>query len=444
MGAPLSEAIPTMLGNPFGVAAPRLRSAIATLTHRSPDATIRAALEREGPQAAERVVLAIAHARAHAAPDEPAHVLGPDVVSPSLSRSLPHSRAEYLAVAAAAARCYRALQVLQGDSAAMSRVRHATWAACFGDSLLHALVLARIIHDHDVLIFGETGTGKEAVANAIQEGCIGPKDGSPAPRAALNVAAFPETLVAAELFGHVKGAFTGASDTRIGRVRSAFGGSLFLDEVGDLPPSTQVKLLRVIETDEVSPLGSDRTYQGSCRYVAATHKDLEGMVATGEFRRDLYERLAGNVIRLPPLRDRPEDIASIGRAFVARHLPAGALASTRRRIETWLDSEEARRHTWPGNVRELQNALRNLLLGLDPGLDAAHVRADAAADLEALPASFRECRATMDQLTGWYVQRVLEHTDQNVAHAARILAVDRTTVRRRARTSARRAPKSTR
>ena len=433
MGAALSDAITTMLGNPFGVAVPRLRNAIATLTHRAPDATIRAALEREGPESAERVVLAIAHARAHAIPDDPARLLGPEVLSPSLSRALPHSRAEYLAVAAAAGRSYRALQVLQGDSVAMSRVRHATWAACFGDSLLHALVLARIIHDHDVLIFGETGTGKEAVANAIQEGCIGPKDGSPAPRAALNVAAVPETLVAAELFGHVKGAFTGASDTRIGRIRSAFGGSLFLDEVGDLAPSTQVKLLRVIETDEVSPLGSDRTYHASCRYVAATHKDLEGMVTTGEFRRDLYERLAGNVIRLPPLRERPEDIASIGQAFVARHLPSGALPSTQRRIERWLESEEARRHTWPGNVRELQNALRNMLLGLDPGLDAAHLKANATEHLEALPASFRDCRATMGQLTSWYVQRVLEHTDNNVAHAARILAVDRTTVRRRLR-----------
>lgn len=397
----------------------------------------------------------MAHARAHAAPGEPARLAGPDVLSSTLSRALPHSRAEYLAVAAAAGRSFRALQVLQGESEAMSTVRHATWAACFGDSLLHALVLARIIHDHDVLILGETGTGKEAVAHAIQEGCIGPKDGSPAPRAALNVAAVPETLVAAELFGHVKGAFTGATDTRIGRIRSAFGGSLFLDEVGDLAPSTQVKLLRVIETDEVTPLGSDRTYHASCRYVAATHKDLEGMVATGEFRRDLYERLAGNVIRLPPLRERPEDIASIGRAFVARHLPAGALASTRRRIEAWLDSEEARRHAWPGNVRELQNALRNLLLGLDPGVDraaAAHAAAragDGAAEraaeaLEALPASLRECRATMDQLIGWYVQRVLERTGHNVAHAARILGVDRTTVRRRARTNDARPPKSTR
>jgi two-component system response regulator HydG len=434
MGAALSDAVAVLLENPFSVTSERLSAAISTLARRRPmDATVRSTLERDGSEAAERLVLAIAHGRACVDPDDVAHLLGQDALPVSVARALPHPRSAYVALGAAGGRCLRVLQSLQGTSSALSAVRRATWAACFGDSLLHALVLARVIHDHDVLILGETGTGKEAIAHAIQEGCIGPKDGSPAPRAALNAAAVPETLVAAELFGHVKGAYTGASEARVGRIRSAYGGSFFLDEVGDLGLSTQVKLLRVIETDEVSPLGSDRTYPASCRYLAATHKDLEAMVEAGQFRRDLHQRLAGSVIRLPPLRERPEDIVTIGHAFVERHLPSGVLPRTRRRIEVWLGSEEARRHRWPGNVRELQNALRNLLLGLEPEADGQAPLAAAHAEL--LPGGLRDCTATMDQVVDWYVRRVHDHSGENLARAARILAVDRTTVRRRLRSN---------
>jgi DNA-binding NtrC family response regulator len=332
----------------------------------------------------------------------------------------------------AAGRCYHALRQLEGSSAAMREVRRATWAACFGDSLLHTLALAQVIFDHDVLILGETGTGKEAIALAIQEGCVGPANGSPAPRAALNAAAVPQTLIESELFGHIKGAFTGATETRKGRIRSAHGGCFFLDEVGDLEATTQVKLLRVIETDEVHPLGSDESHTAHCRYVAATHKDLEGMVDDGVFRRDFYQRLAGNVIRLPPLRERPEDIPEIGRAFVQRFLPEGQLPETRDRLLSWLESREAQRYAWPGNVRGLQNTLRNLLLGLPPGIgDESAPIADPT--VETLPASIRDCAATMQDVEEWYLARVLDHTGENLAASARILGVDRTTVRRRAR-----------
>jgi DNA-binding NtrC family response regulator len=193
-----------------------------------------------------------------------------------------------------------------------------------------------------------------------------------------------------------------------------------------------VKLLRVMETDEVHPLGSDQGYEAVCRYVAATHRDLEQMVEDGEYRRDLYQRLAGNVIRLPALRDRPEDIPEIGESFVERFLPEGQLPETRKRLLDWLESREAQRFAWPGNVRGLQNALRNLLLGLPAGIgdETAPV---AQAELEVLPPTMRECTATLEDVENWYLARVLKHTDENLAQSARILGVDRTTVRRRAR-----------
>jgi len=255
----------------------------------------------------------------------------------------------------------------------MNRVRRDTWAACFGESLRSALELERVIRDHDVLLFGETGTGKEAIARAIQLATPGPADGSAAPMAAINAAAVPDTLVESALFGHVKGAFTGAQETRTGWLRKASGGSFFLDEVGDLPSPTQVKLLRVMETNEVFPLGSDISEIVDVRYIAATHKDLETRVDRNEFRRDLFQRMAGNVIRMPPLRDRPEDMIEIGTAFIARYL-GDASVDHSRRIEAWLHSDGAVGYSWPGNVRELQNALRNMMLGLDAGPGGVRAR----------------------------------------------------------------------
>jgi DNA-binding NtrC family response regulator len=429
---PLADHVRVLLDNPFDAGAERVTAAIAALSRRgAAESLLRSALDRGG-EAADRALLAVAHAQASAAPGKTPQLAAAEAVPAAAMRALRHPRAAYVVVGAAAGRAARALEALRGTSPAMSAVRRAAWAACFGDSLVHALELASVIGDHDVVILGETGTGKEVLANAIQEGCFGPKDGSPAPRASFNAAAVPETLVAAELFGHVKGAFTGANEARLGRIRSAHAGSLFLDEVGDLGPSTQVKLLRVIETDEVSPLGSDKTYPASCRYVAATHKDLGAMVAAGVFRRDLYERLAGTVIRLPPLRDRPEDIADIGRTFVDRYLPQAALGTTRRRVDRWLESDEAKRHRWPGNVRELQNALRNLMLGLDPGV--IRDRAEPAAERdEELPTALRDGTASLDEAVDWYVRRVLSRMDNNLARTARTLGVDRNTVRRRLR-----------
>lgn len=398
---------------------------------------VRAALGElaRAPEQAELVLIAALHVAA-IRDAEAARRLAASVPR-AVAQRLPRSTAAYLRTALAAGRCWAALAALHGDSEAMARVRHQTWSACFGQSLLRALELERVIRDHDVLVVGETGTGKETVAGAIQAGTPGDASGAPAPSAALNAAAIPDALVESELFGHVRGAFTGAIGDRPGRVRSAAGGCLFLDEVGDLPPTAQAKLLRVMETNRVSPVGSDREHDADVRYVAATHQDLGAMVDSGAFRRDLQQRLAGMVIVIPPLRDRPEDIASIGMAFVAEQVPGD-----HRHIARFLASDEARRYAWPGNVRELANALRNLLLGLAPGIGAEAGPRDTAPgrqSLEIPDARIAAGTATLEEATDWYVARVLAAHGGNFAAAGRALGVDRSTVKRRAQPAARQA-----
>ena len=419
------------LGNPFAAAAPLPAGHAAALVRelRLP-ALLEPVLGRAGGRASE-LVLAAAHAQsmAGAAPDA---LLDEAILPRALARRLPRPRTDYVRIAAAAGRCARVLTEIRGSSPAIQRARRDAWAACFGDSLHHALELEQVIRNHDVLVLGETGTGKELFARAMQLATPGGGAGEPAPSSAINAAAIPETLVESELFGHARGAFTGASEGRVGRLRSADGGSFFLDEVGDLPPSTQTKLLRVIETNDVYPVGSDVAYTVAIRYLAATHKDLESMVERGEFRRDLFERLAGTILRVPPLRERPQDILEIGRHIVAGYLPPGESAR-RRAIDAWLRSREARRHSWPGNVRELQNALRNLLLGLDPGLRRTSTDANgptAGAPRRGAPAPICRLEATLEQVDDWYLGAVLEQQRGNLSRAARVLGVDRSTLRR--------------
>ena len=418
------------LGNPFVAARPP--DAAAALRGLQIPVLLEAALQRGDPGYAGDVALAVAHAQAQAGA-EPARLLDEATLPRALARRLPRPRADYVRVAAAAGRCERALAQIRGSSAAIQQARRSAWAACFGDSLRHLLELERVIRDHDLLLLGETGTGKELFAAAMQEGTPGGADGGPAPRAAINAAAIPDTLVESELFGHAKGAFTGASEARIGRLRSADGGSMFLDEVGDLPSTTQVKLLRVIETNVVQPLGSDSAFTVDVRYVAATSKDLEAMAERGSFRRDLFERLAGSLLRIPPLRERPEDILEIGRQFVAPYLDRSA-TPRRAAIEGWLRSREARSHRWPGNVRELQNALRSLLLGLDPGVSRPAEEASEAP--WQAPGPVRRFEAPLREVEDWYTAQVAARAGGNLSEAARRLGVDRATLRRHLRRGA--------
>ena len=420
----VAAALSTLEGNPYASDRDALATALDRVRRLPKSSTVMEALEVGDIEGAERRLLAIGHADVMAGEAELLDL------PKRVWEGLPHERDDYLRVIHAAGRCYAKLEELAGESDAMRRVRRETWAACFGESLHIALVLHRVIFDHDVLILGETGTGKEAIASAIQEGLVGHGIG-PAPSNALNAASVPETLIASELFGHVKGAFTGATVERKGRIRSAKDGSFFLDEVGDLSLTTQVKLLRVMETNVVSPLGADVGFVADVRYIAATHKDLGRMVEEGEFRRDLYERLAGHVIELPPLRDRREDIPALGMFFVERYLlkAGGDAGPVRERVEKWLRKASKRAYSWPGNVRELQNKLRSVVLGFDP--DVAHVPMKLA-ETGDVPEAILGGSATMRELTDWYLQKVLVDVEHNYAAASRILGVDRATIRRRA------------
>jgi formate hydrogenlyase transcriptional activator len=213
--------------------------------------------------------------------------------------------------------------------------------------------------DTTVLIRGETGTGKEGLARAVHD--FGPRFG--APFVAVNLGAIPETLIESELFGHEKGAFTGATRRKAGKFEQAEGGTLFLDEVGDAPPAVQVRLLRVLQEREVQRVGGTEPVPVNVRVVAATNRDLEAMVRAGTFREDLYYRLNVFPILLPPLRERREDIRPLARWFLSRH--AAAMHRKPPEVpEAAFRALEA--YPWPGNVRELENFLQRALI-LSPG-----------------------------------------------------------------------------
>jgi len=206
-----------------------------------------------------------------------------------------------------------------------------------------------------VLIRGETGTGKELVARALyQHG-----DRAEKPFIAVNCAAIPETLLESELFGHERGAFTGADARRIGRFEQAHGGTIFLDEIGDLSPNTQSKLLRVLQEKSVQRLGGRETIPIDARVIAATHRALEAAMRDGQFREDLFYRLSVVVITLPPLRERRDDIPALVQYFLRCHgEELGAVnAAIHPKAVQWLSEQP-----WPGNIRELENAIRKALL----------------------------------------------------------------------------------
>jgi len=218
-----------------------------------------------------------------------------------------------------------------------------------------------------VLIRGETGTGKELIAGAIHHNSL---------RAArnfvkVNCAALQENLLESELFGHEKGAFTGADKQRIGRFEQADGGTLFLDEIGDMSPSTQAKILRVLQEHEFERLGGTRTLRVDVRLIAATNRDLPAMVQSGHFREDLYYRLNVVSIEMPPLRERKDDIVPLAQTFIRRF--AGELKKKMEGIDP--DAQKLlMRYNWPGNIRELENTVERAIL-------LAEGRAIAAGDL---------------------------------------------------------------
>lgn len=207
-----------------------------------------------------------------------------------------------------------------------------------------------------VIILGETGTGKELAARAIHEQSARVDR----PFVAINCGALPENLIESELFGHRKGAFTGADEHRQGLFEVANGGTLFLDEIGELPKSTQSTLLRVLESGEIRRVGDNQPFKVDVRIVCATHRDLNRMVASGEFRQDLLYRINTFEIQLPPLRDRVEDIPQLAQHLLARHRPG--VNTDLNALPRYFDSSAIKQmmmHNWPGNIRELANVVEH-------------------------------------------------------------------------------------
>ncbi len=246
-----------------------------------------------------------------------------------------------------------------------------------GPALQQVLRIVRKVADSTatVLISGETGTGKEMIAGALHYGSSRAKQ----PFVKVNCAAIPDTLLESELFGHEKGAFTGADRQRVGRFEQADRGTLFLDEVGDMSPGVQAKLLRVLQSREFERLGGTRTIKVDVRIVAATHCDLAALVREGRFREDLFYRLNVVALRIPPLRERPEDILPLARHFLERYA-----AELKKRVKRLSPEAEALllRHPWPGNVRELQNAMERVTLLADADVITAR---DLAGELGEAP-----------------------------------------------------------
>ena len=276
-----------------------------------------------------------------------------------------------------------------------------------------------------ILIQGESGTGKELIARAIHHNS--PR--ADRPFVAINCGALPETLLESELFGHTKGAFTGAVNSKPGLFRSAEGGTVFLDEVGEISPAMQVRLLRALQEHEVTPVGSSAAVQFDARIICATNRDLEKEVAAGRFREDLFYRLNVIEIHLPPLRERREDIPLLVRHFI-KHT-----AREQQRDEKAIEPAAMSaliNYSWPGNVRELQNAV-----------ERAYTLSGEEIDLDSLPPRVRDAagqtlmrdpdglRPTLEEIERRHIFETLAAVNQDKARAANILGIDLSTLYRK-------------
>ncbi len=284
-----------------------------------------------------------------------------------------------------------------------------------------------------VLITGESGTGKEMAARALHLASTR----AAMPFVAINCNAIPRELLEAELFGHVKGAFTGASQDRVGRFEQAQSGTLFLDEIGDLPLDLQTKLLRVLQEREFERVGSSRTMKTDVRVLAATNADLPARIRDGRFREDLYYRLNVVPLEMPPLRDRPEDLAPLVRHFVAKICQMEALPEKAVPRETLLHLAD---YSWPGNVRQLENAVemaialsgeRPILLPADFSLPLpSRLRAATAVNLPvpAIPEEGLDFERLVGNFELGLLEQALRRTGGNKKQAADILRLKRTTM----------------
>ena len=318
---------------------------------------------------------------------------------------------------------------------APARAPEAAPGAFIGESvrLRAAVKVARQVADSTatVLIHGESGTGKELLARLIHDHS-GRVRG---PFVAVNCAAIPETLLESELFGHEKGAFTGAAARRVGRFERATGGTLFLDEVGDMSPGMQAKILRALQEEEIERVGGDRTIPVDVRVVAATNRDLAVEVAAGRFREDLYYRLAVVVIHLPPLRERGGDVELLARHYLEHFARKHARAVH----EIGDDAVELlRSYPWPGNIRQLRNVIeRALLVAEGPVLLPEHlpneVRLGQPRPGEAPAYGSDGALLPLRELEHLHIRRALALTGGNLGHTAELLGIHRNTLRQKLR-----------
>ena len=284
-----------------------------------------------------------------------------------------------------------------------------------------------ILHTGPVLIQGESGVGKDLIARAIA--CVYDKF------VTVNCSAIPEALFESELFGHTRGAFTGAQNERIGLFEDANGGAIFLDEIGDMPLHAQVKLLRVIQNHEIRPIGANKTRHINVRIIAATNRDLKEEIFEKRFREDLYYRLNVIPMQLSPLRDRKEDIEDLANYFIRQYAPAG---------EPYTLSPEAlkklQEHNWPGNIRELENVIQRALCFTDPGVlnpedlqideDSRNISGFSNADSAAIKAynanSYDDFRDMQLDEEREFLKSTIRNCDGSVSLAAERLRMNRT------------------
>lgn len=321
---------------------------------------------------------------------------------------------------------------------ALQRVTALPQAAAVRDTMPPALlgrtpsmtgVYKQIAHaaaaDVPVLIIGESGTGKELVARAVHQH----SNRSMRPFIPINCGALTETLLESELFGHVKGSFTGAILDSKGVFQTAHTGTVFLDEVGEMSPALQVKLLRTLQEGEVRPVGSSRQVKVDVRIVAATNVDVERAVSEGRFRQDLYYRLGVVVINLPPLRDRREDVPILVERFLS-----AACAKAGKRVElapAALDALSA--YHWPGNVRELENTIERLVVfSRGSRIDLVDLPSSVRPRAPALEKRLFDDLPTLDEIERRYLLHVLDQVSGNRTRAAEVMGIDRRTLYRMA------------
>ncbi len=361
---------------------------------------------------------------------------------PDAVAAMKHGACEYLAKPVAFEQLESAVTRALAASGLHRLERGETESRLLGQSprWVAALTRARMVaaSDADVLIQAESGSGKELLARMIHD--LSPRKAQPF--VAVNCAALPETLLESELFGHARGAFTGAVNARAGKFELAHGGTLLLDEVGEMPLALQPKLLRALQEREFERLGENRKIRVDIRVVATTHRSLKSMVDAGEFRADLYYRLHVIPLSLPPLRERPEDIAALVGHFACRYGPPGREPTVDPKFIAVLEA-----HTWPGNVRELENLMRRAvalcpeqigLSVLDPSEFGAHGgraedQPESTRDLHSSGITTPTPGTSLALLERRLFENTLVATCGNRSRAAEMLGISLRTVRNKIR-----------